>query len=315
MIAREQVEAVLAECTDSTVIRRRVADALLALIAAQPVQQPVAVVGQEPTLIAYAATDLDGRVDVGLTPEIAKKRAGHGCDTVFRLYDIGNTVPAAGVQGDKQTDLARRLLFKANDTNGNQISIMKADLIAICCEANRYYIGMVNWKATAEAKDLPSQPDSGRDAALVEALTEMVSWFGRYPEFVPAPEALDRVKASIIKARAALAAHPTPSSDAGLAVAVLRDSLQSARDDFARILSNVETGTVHRICAKQMQSIHADLVKALRLAAHPANGARVGLSDEQRRDIELAAATCETFAIGTCGATLRAILAAAKKGT
>lgn len=166
MIAREQVEAVLAECTDSTVIRRRVADALLALIAAQPVQQPVAVVGQEPTLIAYAATDLDGRVDVGLTPEIAKKRAGHGCDTVFRLYDIGNTVPAAGVQGDKQTDLARRLLFKANDTNGNQISIMKADLIAICCEANRYYIGMVNWKATAEAKDLPSQPDSGRDAAL-----------------------------------------------------------------------------------------------------------------------------------------------------
>jgi hypothetical protein len=51
------------------------------------------------------------------------------------------------------------------------------------------------------------------NAALVEALTEMVSWFGRYPEFVPVPEAYDNTKASIAKSRAALASLP-PTQEA-----------------------------------------------------------------------------------------------------
>ena len=42
----------------------------------------------EPVLIAYAATDLDGHVGVGLTIADAQARAGHGCDTIIPLYDI-----------------------------------------------------------------------------------------------------------------------------------------------------------------------------------------------------------------------------------
>jgi len=63
------------------------------------------------------------------------------------------SVANVAAANEKQTDLAKRLLFKANDTDGNQVSLYKAELIAICCEANRYYIGMLNWKASAEAKD------------------------------------------------------------------------------------------------------------------------------------------------------------------
>ncbi|WP_290872075.1 hypothetical protein [Aquabacterium sp.] len=76
--------------------------------------------------------------------------------------------PPAAAPATKQTDLAKRLLFKANDTDGTQISIMKADLIAICCEANRYYDGMVNWKSCAEAKDaaLASQASKGAGVDL-----------------------------------------------------------------------------------------------------------------------------------------------------
>lgn len=40
-----------------------------------------------PALTAYAATDLDGRVDVALTIEEAKRRAGPGCDTIIPLYE------------------------------------------------------------------------------------------------------------------------------------------------------------------------------------------------------------------------------------
>jgi len=52
------------------------------------------------------------------------------------------------------------------------------------------------------------------NAALVEALAEMVKWFGRYPEWLPAPETFEKYKASIEKARAALASLPVPPKEA-----------------------------------------------------------------------------------------------------
>lgn len=55
-----------------------------------------------------------------------------------------------------QTDVAKRLLRKVEDFQGNSyVSVFKADLIAVCCEANRYYTGMQNWKAAAEANNTP----------------------------------------------------------------------------------------------------------------------------------------------------------------
>ena len=66
----------------------------VALAVAAP-SPAIAVEPTKPTLIAYVATDLDGRYDVGTTPEKAKERAGHGCDTVFPIYDIGeNIIPS-----------------------------------------------------------------------------------------------------------------------------------------------------------------------------------------------------------------------------
>lgn len=51
-----------------------------------------------------------------------------------------------------QTDLAKRLLDMVKETGGpiQAVTVLKADLIAICCETNRYYLGMQNWKRTAE---------------------------------------------------------------------------------------------------------------------------------------------------------------------
>lgn len=47
---------------------------------------------------------------------------------------------------------------------------------------------------------------SGVNAQLVAALQKMVSWFGRYPEFVPASETADNIKAAIKASRAAITA-------------------------------------------------------------------------------------------------------------
>lgn len=67
----------------------------------------------EPTLMAYAATDLDGRVGVGLTIADAQSRAGHGCNTIIPLYDIatpGNETAfdaTPAVQGQSWSALSR----------------------------------------------------------------------------------------------------------------------------------------------------------------------------------------------------------------
>lgn len=115
------MKALHGELAADTVLQM-IALAERALLAAAP-----APIQQESTLIAYVATDLDGRYDVGTTPEKAKERAGHGCDTVFPIYDIGDnaTPPAlAGSQVQAAGDarykwLANRVLacdYGDNDT-------------------------------------------------------------------------------------------------------------------------------------------------------------------------------------------------------
>lgn len=47
----------------------------------------------QPTVLAYVATDLDGRADVGMTRQKAMERAGHGCDTIIPVYDLGSNQP------------------------------------------------------------------------------------------------------------------------------------------------------------------------------------------------------------------------------
>jgi hypothetical protein len=52
----------------------------------------------QPTVLAYVATDLDGRADVGMTLEKAMERAGHGCDTIIPVYDLGSSQPTERVK-------------------------------------------------------------------------------------------------------------------------------------------------------------------------------------------------------------------------
>lgn len=47
--------------------------------------------------VAWIATDLDGRADVGLTKEVAKSRAGEGCTEFIPLFDLGDA--ASGQAG------------------------------------------------------------------------------------------------------------------------------------------------------------------------------------------------------------------------
>jgi hypothetical protein len=51
------------------------------------------------TPLAWLATDLDGRGDVGFTKEEAKRRAGEGCTEFFPLYDIAPAPAAAHEAG------------------------------------------------------------------------------------------------------------------------------------------------------------------------------------------------------------------------
>lgn len=67
-----------------------------------------------------------------------------------------------------------------------------------------FWISTENDEAIAFARAIEAR--SGVNAQLVAALQQMVSWFGRYPEFVPVPEAYDNIKASIKTARVALVA-------------------------------------------------------------------------------------------------------------
>jgi len=62
--------------------------------AARPVANKAEV---EPKPTAWLATDLDGRGDVAFTKEEAERRAGHGCNEFFPLFDAAPSVPVGAV--------------------------------------------------------------------------------------------------------------------------------------------------------------------------------------------------------------------------
>ena len=83
----------------------------------------------------------------------------------------------ASQRPDKQTDLSKRLRAIANnDSRFLTVNISKIDLIAAAHEIDRYYTGMLNWKATAEAKDVQAsqQDQDAKDAALIAARKRLV---------------------------------------------------------------------------------------------------------------------------------------------
>jgi hypothetical protein len=58
---------------------------------------PPAVSQMDGAAVAWIATDLDGRADVGLTKEEAKRRAGEGCTEFIPLFDLGDAATTASV--------------------------------------------------------------------------------------------------------------------------------------------------------------------------------------------------------------------------
>ncbi len=60
----------------------------------------------------------------------------------------------------KQTDLSKRLRPMVHDGSGTLVMVSKDDLTAACNEIDRYYTGMMNWKASAEAKDAATADDA-----------------------------------------------------------------------------------------------------------------------------------------------------------
>lgn len=101
-------------------------------------------------------------------------------ETLFDFIDSAIEQAArAEVAGSvKQTDLSKRLLAATEQNSGPMriiaISVLISDLTALCREVDRYYTGMLNWKAAAEAKDeaLASQSPS---APVVPELPEIES--------------------------------------------------------------------------------------------------------------------------------------------
>jgi hypothetical protein len=93
-------------------------------------------------------------------------------------------VPAASAQALKNTDLSKRLRESATGGKLAHTNVSNFLLHAAADEIERYYSGMMNWKATAEAKDAATVPqDIGRDAArlvkLLRTCTETKIKFNR----------------------------------------------------------------------------------------------------------------------------------------
>lgn len=93
-------------------------------------------------------------VPVELLNQILNERHGAQFAAASHLRTVEQQRKIIEGMPSQQTDLAKRLLEKASRSSDqfNAVTVTKVDLVAICCEANRYYIGMMNWKRTAEAQ-------------------------------------------------------------------------------------------------------------------------------------------------------------------
>ncbi len=138
----------------------------------------------------------------------------------FSINEFGDSVPS-GKDGNpieipvmmSVSDLAKRIRNGEKWTLAPEVKNEILSDSAIIGMASEFPGGgwhtcgdIVKFARKIEAASAPNKQ-------LVAALTEMVSWFGLYPEFIPVPEACDNIKASIATARAALASIP-PTQEA-----------------------------------------------------------------------------------------------------
>jgi hypothetical protein len=91
------------------------------------------------------------------------------------------------------------------------------------------------WRGINAARRILA-PVSAQQGAAVDALREMVRWFGKYPEFVPAVDCFDKYKAAIRNAEAILGAAKAPAAQAVDARELLADikRLVKLADDVGR---------------------------------------------------------------------------------
>lgn len=235
--------------------------------AAQPVQQPAAV----------GVHDLEMQQYIGARLRRVATAAGvtvdYGDDEFYYagafsiLGDIARTLekPAAGVQGSAWGDAMRR------------------------CGANPDYHGLIAFRRAQLERfiDLlrPLQPDSGRDAALVDRINLLHgAYITRETKTTGANGWLLRNEHGLVRALnvfesefvdCALASHPAPSSDAG--PVAYCDPAALVAFSSERKKSSKNSGPYAR---KWMWANPAEKLIPL-YAAHPANGAQAGLSDEQ----------------------------------
>lgn len=228
-----------------------------------------AVAGQEP--IGYVVRhDASGGNFFSGTSSYAGMRGTYGdrCSLVFTA-----PVPAAGVQGTTASEYRnegydvvcdRRDLFdflraawREGQEHGGEM-----DESERWSKATDHAAKAINGWATLlhVPQSATAQPDSGRDAALdLSGLTQ----YGAAYLKVFRDDAM-YFKADDVRALA-LAAHPAPSSDAALVL------LQ----DAARAWNNERESELDSI----MERIEIFLIQ--QRAAHPANGALAGLTDEE----------------------------------
>lgn len=112
---------------------------------------------KEPDLLDYDETKHSGYAEPAAAPAIQQEAAA--------LDDV----PVR-----KQTDLSRRLRDTiCAEPFSRQLTVTPRTLLAAADEIDRYYTGMLNWKATAEAKDLAVL---AAPAALADAAPDGESW-------------------------------------------------------------------------------------------------------------------------------------------
>ena len=306
--------------------------------ALKPVQQPAAVVGQEP--IGYAPTYLTERLDAGdsavMLTVTRKPLPGHG--VTVALYTA--PVPAAGVQGDTITLTGHQLRIALELINPDGLDDrdqMDDDLTFGVRQHQdddgKISTGMCCWNHDTDgvlpldgeypdpAKDncptcgnpwaehefavpapycpeprkaAAAQSDSGRDAALVDTCRAALQMLADDPDVIESITSKQEAQV-----RAALAAHPAPSSDAALPE-IVRHALEMV--DGCMDVTQVEPE----------DAAAWQIVRKL-IAAYPANGAQAG---DKLVDVIRKHWTGENFKMISRGEAeeINQALAATKKG-
>lgn len=221
----------------------------------------------------------------------AAENLGSICAIVSRMQEAFATpAPAASVQPFVPAGYANETEFLRQQLKDSRTANKAAQLVI--------------------AKLQAQQLDIGRDAALEEAANKATSFLvGDPAKGVPLKSPTPHQIAAAIRALATQAAPEVASvPDAGDEPVYWSVTYRGGHNANAFPTKGLAQATLDRLNAKHP----GEPREIVPLYTRPQPAPAV-LSDEQVRDITLAAATCEALGIGTCGATLRAVLAAAAK--